>query len=146
MSLQVPTIVYDGGTTSVSVAPVRPSIPAGSPSGPPADSATLSRWAVLLSKLQELRQADPVALGRLAGQMRDTVNAAAGSASGEDKPVFTKLAEDLGQVAKTRDLSALKPPKHHHHHVAAARSGAGLPSLLESLLEQIDHVLGPGAT
>jgi hypothetical protein len=96
----------------------------------------------LLSKLQQLRQTDPVALGPLAGQMADTVNTAAGTASGDDKPLFTKLGEDLGQVAKTGDLGALKPPKHHHHHV----TGTKLPSLLESLLEQIDHVLGPGAT
>lgn len=146
MSLQVPTIVYDGAAPRLSVAPVRPSIPAGPPSAPPAATATLSHWAVILSKLQQVHETDPAAFGPLATRLAEAVKTAASSASGDDKPVFTKLADDLGRLAKTGDLGALRPPKHHHHHAPAAHSGSGLPSLLESLLEQIDHVLGPGAT
>lgn len=146
MSIQVPSILFDTGTQGRGTTAIRPSVPAGPPPGPPAATTNVSPWAVLLNKLQRLQQSDPAVFGRVAAQLAATVKTAAAGASGDDREVLTKLGDQLAEASRTGNLSAIKPAKHHHHHAAPGQKGSGLPSLLQSLLDQIDHVLGPQAT
>jgi hypothetical protein len=146
MSMQVPSILFSPTTQTQATTAIRPSVPAGPPSGQPAATTSVSPWAVLLSKLEQLQRSDPEAFGQVTAQMAGTVATNAASAGGEDKQALTKLADQLNEASKTGNLSAVKPPKHHHHQAAASQGGSALPSLLQSLLDQIDHVLGPDAT
>jgi hypothetical protein len=121
---------------------VAPSLPDASTA--PAATATVSPRAELLSKLQHLQQSDPAAFARIATHMAETVDAEAQNSSAAQGKALTKLSGELKQAAKTGDLSVFKPT-HHPHHTRTLQS-AVTPSLLQNLLGQIDHVLGPGAT
>jgi hypothetical protein len=150
MSIQGPSRVYDPTGTVFPTISVPSTPPVGTPSGhPAAATASLSPWAELLNKLQRLKDADPAAFRQVAGRLAETARARAGTATGPSKEDASKLADQLAQTAKTGEMPVFKPSKHHHHHRAQPTQpsgGAGMGSLLEVLLEQVDHVLGPGAT
>jgi hypothetical protein len=141
MTIQVPSILPTSVAPTSVATSVRP-VPAPAPS-PPAATATVSPKAELLNKLQHLQQNSPGAFTRLVGQMSDTVRTQAGKATGEDKHSLTKLADQLAQLARTGQLSVFRPTHHRHPHPHAA---GAVPSSMQTLLEQVDHVLGPGAT
>jgi hypothetical protein len=108
-------------------------------------TATVSVWAQLLSKLQQLHEQNPAALKEMAGRMAESAKTAAGSATGDEKQSLARLGERLAHVATTGNIAVFRPTHHHHHHAPAQPSGEA-PSFLRTLLDQIDHVLGPGAT
>ncbi len=150
MSIQGPSPVHDAGAPTLTTTLIEaPPGPRASPShGPalPATAATaaVSPWATLLSKLQHAQQSNPLAFKRLVGHVADTVDLEARTATGAEAKSLSKLGDRLKQVAKTGDLSVFKPTHHPGH--ARTQSSGSVPSLLQTLLEQIDHVLGPGAT
>jgi hypothetical protein len=107
-------------------------------------TATVSPWAELLSKLQQLQQRSPGAFKRVAGDMAATVESQTQKATGGAASSVTKLGDQLKQAAKTGELPVFKPT-HHSRHARTQATGSA-PSLLQTLLAQVDHVLGPGAT
>jgi hypothetical protein len=150
ISILAPSPLNDAGAAAASVTTrpfaVTPSIApqADEQAGAPAATATVSPWAQILSKLQRLQQSNPDVFKRVAGAMGDTVRSEAQRASGGDAQALDHLSGQLKQAAKTGDLQVFKPT-HHPHHTRSQSSGASTP-LLQALLAQVDHVLGPGAT
>ncbi|MGA7118688.1 MAG: hypothetical protein WBY94_01250 [Polyangiaceae bacterium] len=157
MTIQGPFPLSDAGVT----ASVRPSPPAASPSirptqpigpwqpaastpGEPAATATVSPWADVLSKLQQHAQSNPSAFERATNDLASAVDARAQKATGADAKALAELSGQLKQAAKSGDLSVFKPT--HHVHRVKTESPGSQPTLLQELLAQIDHVLGPGAT
>jgi hypothetical protein len=150
MTIQGPSTLYDASaptfSTTSSPTPVTPCTPVSPPNEVTnRETATVSPWAKLLSKLQHLQQINPAAFQGAVSRMADTVKPAADKTTGEEKQSLTKLGDQLAALARTGDLAAFKAPKHHHHARTHPASG-GTMSLLQGLIEQIDHVLGPGAT
>jgi hypothetical protein len=151
MSIQGPSpLLRDAGAPALTMTPIeapppiRPSLPAAPAPAAPDGTATVSPWAALLSKLQHLQQSSPPAFNRVVGQMADTVDSEARKATGAEAQSLSGLRDQLKQVAKTGDLSVFRPT-HHQRHARTMTSGSA-PSMLQRLLEQVDHVLGPGAT
>ncbi len=157
MTIQVPFPLSDAGVTASirpsppaafpsigPTQPVGPAPPAASTSGEPAATATVSPWAEVLSKLQHLAQTDPGVFKRAASDLAATVDARAQKAAGPDAKALAQLSGQLKQAAKSGSLSVFKPT-HHVHRIRTASPGSQ-PTLLQELLAQIDHVLGPGAT
>jgi hypothetical protein len=149
MSIQGPSTRYDTNAPTFSTIP---SASAVTPSAVPPKSestigiaANVSPWAKLLSKLQHLQQTNPAAFPGVVSQMADAVKTAADKSTGDEKQSLVRVGSQLAELAKTGDLPAFKAPKHHHHTHPRPASG-GTMSLLQGLIEQIDHVLGPGAT
>ena len=81
----------------------------GSESG--SDDFKVSGPAELMSKLQQLKEKDPEQFQEVVEQLAEDVAAQAEEAEGEEQNRLTHLAEMLGQVAETGDLSALQPPQ-----------------------------------
>jgi hypothetical protein len=157
MTIQGPNSFFDvsGAYSGGSIAPTIPVSAAASSSSSgdtpsPASTVRVSPWAQVLGKLQRLHDDAPATFRVAVGQMADSVKQAADKADGEKKQELQKLSQKLTDAAKTGDLSVFRPTHHHHsRHPAAAQgggSGQGTPSVLQSLLDQIDHVLGPDAS
>jgi hypothetical protein len=145
MSIQGPSPPRDTGAPTFITPPTQPSLPDAPPSiGVPAATATVSPWASLLNKLQHLQQSNPAAFKRVVGQMAEMVETDTHKAARPEAESLAKLSDELKQLAKTGDLTVFRPT-HHQRHPRTQPSGSA-PSLLQNLLEQIDHVLGPGAT
>ena len=75
------------------------------------DELKLSGPGELISKLQQLQEKDPEKFQEVVEELAEQVQTKADEASGESKERLTHLAEMLGQVAQTGDLSALQPPQ-----------------------------------
>jgi hypothetical protein len=156
MSIQGPNSFYDlaGGRAAQPISPnlsVSPTASTGAGSDTIAPQSTLrvSAWAQVLGKLQQLHDDAPATFKVAVSQMADSVKQSADKADGDKKQELLKLSQKLADAAKTGDLTVFKPTHHHHsRHPAAAQSTSttqGTPSVLASLLDQIDHVLGPDA-
>ena len=156
MSIQGPNSFFElaGTYPAGSIAPTTP-VGAAASSGSSGDASStastvrLSAWSQVLGKLQRLHDDAPATFKVAVGQMADSVKQAADKADGERKQELQKLCQKLVVAAKCGDLSVFRPTHHHHsRHPAAAQSGSGqgTPSILQSLLDQIDHVLGPDAS
>jgi hypothetical protein len=145
MSIQGPNSLIDARASTFPTTHTSPPAAVEPISPVPAATATVSPWAELLSKLQQLHARDPAAFNHVVGQMTERVQTEAGRATGDEKQSLTKLGEQLAQLAKTGEMSVFRPT-HHHHRAPAAHSAGKVPSILQTLLDQIDHVLGPGAT
>jgi len=146
MNVQGAGAVFDADA----VTPVRGTVPPRQstvPSPAPAAVADISAWGELLNKLQQLHQRDPVVFKHAVERMAATAKQHADATGGDDKEALAKLGERLATAASTGDVASLRPAKHHpHHHAARARAGAGTEALLQTLLDQVDRVLGPGVT
>src|ERR1700690_3676292 len=144
MSIQGPSPVGDTVPPALPKTPIGPSASQAPPSAAPAATATITPWAALLNKLQRVQQNSPTAFKGLVGHMADTVDTEARKATGADASSLAELGDQLKQVAKTGDLRVFKPT--HHPHPTRAQPRGSAPTLLQTLLAQVDHVLGPGAS
>jgi hypothetical protein len=75
-----------------------------------AASAQLSGPAQLMSKLAQLKQADPEKFKEIVSGMASTLTAAAAQVGGHGKQLLTDFASKLTDVANGGDISQLKPP------------------------------------
>jgi len=107
---------------------------------------TISPWANVFNRLNELQNLDPTALKAASAKLAAAVQTAAGQTTGADRASLTHLGDALGHIAQTGDVAALKPAAQHHRHHTPAHSSGGTGALLNNLLQQIDIVLGPNAT
>jgi hypothetical protein len=146
MTIQGPLPLHDPGAPILTTTPIETPSRIGpqTPDGPlPAAKASVSPWSALLSRLQQAQQSNPAEFKRLAGRLANAVDTEAAKAAGDEAKSLSKLGDQLKVVAKTGDLSVFKPTHHPRH--ARAQPMGGAPSFLQTLLQQIDHVLGPGA-
>ncbi|HEY4012869.1 MAG TPA: hypothetical protein VGM06_06010 [Polyangiaceae bacterium] len=156
MTIQGPNSFFDvaGTYASVSASPASAVDASGSNgatavTAAPPSTVRVSPWAHVLGKLQQLHDDAPATFKVAVGQMADSVKQAADNADADKKQDLLKLSQKLADAAKTGDLTVFKPTHHHHsRHPASVQAGSpsqGTPNVLQSLLDQIDHVLGPDA-
>jgi hypothetical protein len=151
--MEIRPVTLSPGVASVTSAARASLVPVGSTSNSTSDprssspTTTISPWGDALNKLQQLQQSDPAAFGRAVDKLAQTATDSAGTAPAQDQADLKKLADALTHVAKTGDLSALGPPKHlaHHHHVTKEAVG-GTGTMLSTMLQQLDLLIGPNAT
>jgi hypothetical protein len=115
----------------------------GGDSTAPASRVTLSPSSQALNTLQRLREDAPATFKAVIGHMADTVSAEADKSTGAQKQEFAKLSQKLGDAAKSGDLSVFHPTHHRHRAHAASQ---GVSTMLQTLLDQVDYVLGPDAS
>lgn len=73
------------------------------------DTVEISPFAELLNELKELKEKDPEAFRETVAELAKDVREKASTATGMEEKMLNNLADDLGTVAETGDLSALKP-------------------------------------
>ena len=77
--------------------------------GEQGDEVKISPFAELLNKLKELKEKDPEAFKETVAELAKDVREKASTATGMEEKMLNNLADDLGTVAETGDLSALQP-------------------------------------
>jgi hypothetical protein len=71
----------------------------------------ISKGAGMMKQLKDLQTTDAEALKKVAADVADKLKAEAQKQSGDDAQRLSQLADKFAQVAKTGDLSALKPTR-----------------------------------
>jgi hypothetical protein len=102
----------------------------------PAASTHISKQSQLLSKLQQLQQQDPAKYTQVVTDIANKLQAAAQSATGDQKTFLTNLAAKF-QNAENGDLSGFQPP---------AQSANGTAALYQTAAAQTAQGSTPTST
>lgn len=76
----------------------------------PAATASISDRGTFLAELSQLKRSDPEAFTAKLTEMSEQARTAAKGATGDDAKALNRTADNLAEVAKSGDLSALEPP------------------------------------
>ncbi len=125
------------------------------------DTVEISPFAELLNKLKELKEKDPEAFKETVAELAKDVREKASTTTGMEEKMLNNLANDLGTVAETGDLSALNPKPPEENGDFAVSNGvygpkdgqtppeapdtdeaSSMQALVASLTSKINTVLG----